>query len=69
MKLVSWLSLANPSDSGSFPLVHTLLSQDGCQQEEFWEVVGCVVSPSDLSQNLQLIVTYELCIPYQDLLS
>ena len=31
MGLVSELSLANCSDSGSFLVVHTLLSQDGCQ--------------------------------------
>ena len=47
--LVSGLSLANHSDSESFPVVHALLSQDGCQQEGFWEVVGHVVSPFDLS--------------------
>ena len=35
--LVSELSLANHSDSGSFLLVHALLSQDGFQQEGFWE--------------------------------
>ena len=38
------------SDSGSFRVVHTLLSQGGCQQEGFWEVVGHVASPFDLSQ-------------------
>ena len=27
-------------DSGSFLVVHALLSQDGCQREGFWEVVG-----------------------------
>ena len=31
MGLVSRLSSANHSDSGSFLVVHTLLSQDGCQ--------------------------------------
>jgi len=31
MGLVSELSLASCSDSGSFLVVHTLLSQDGCQ--------------------------------------
>ena len=49
MGSVSGLSLANPSDSESFLVVHTLLSQDGCQREGFWEVVGHVVSPFDLS--------------------
>ena len=38
MGLVSWLSLANHSDSGSFLVACALLSQDGFQQEGFWEV-------------------------------
>ena len=46
---VSRLFLANHSDSGSFLVVHALLSQDGCQQGGFWEVVGHVASPYDLS--------------------
>ena len=50
--LVSRLSLANHSDSESFLVVHALFSQDGCQREGFWEVVGQVVSPFDLSQTL-----------------
>ena len=33
-------------------MVHALFSQDGCQQEGFWEVVGQVVSPFDLSGTL-----------------
>ena len=52
MVLVSRLSLANRSDSESFLVVHTLFSQDGCQREGFWEVVGHVVSPFDLSWSL-----------------
>ena len=52
MGLVSWLSLANHSDSESFLVVHALFSQDGCQREGFWEVVGHVVSPFDLSLTL-----------------
>ena len=32
MELVSGLSLASPSDSESFLVVHTLFSQDGCQR-------------------------------------
>ena len=52
MGLVSGLSLANHSDSESFLVVHTLFSQDGCQREGFWEVVGQVVSPFDLSRTL-----------------
>ena len=47
--LVSVLSLANHSDSGSFLVAHTWLSQDGGQQERFWEVVGHLASPFDLS--------------------
>ena len=51
MGLVSWLSLANHSDSESFLVVNALFSQDGCQRG-FWEVVGQVVSPFDLSRTL-----------------
>ena len=51
MGLVSGLSLANHSDSESFLVVHALFSQDGCQRG-FWEVVGHVVSPFDLSGTL-----------------
>ena len=52
MGLVSGWSLANHSDSESFLVVRALFSQDGCQKEGFWEVVGQVVSPFDLSQTL-----------------
>ena len=52
MGLVSGLSLANHSDSESFLVVHALFSQDRCQREGFWEVVGHVVSPFDLSRTL-----------------
>ena len=52
MGLVSWLSLANHSDSESFLVVNALFSQDGCQREGFWGVVGPVVSPFDLSWTL-----------------
>ena len=52
MGLVSRLSLANHPDSESFLVVHTVFRQDGCQREGFWEVVGHVVSPFDLSQTL-----------------
>ena len=37
------------SDPESFLGVHVLLSQDGSQRQEFWEVVSHVVSPFDLS--------------------
>ena len=49
MRLVS-LSLANHSDSESFLVVHALLSQDERQREGFWDVVGHVVFPFDLSR-------------------
>ena len=52
MGLVSGLSLANHSDSESFLVVHALFGQDGCQREGFWEAVGQVVSPFDLSRTL-----------------
>ena len=52
MELVSGLSLANHSDSEFFLVVHALFSQDGCQRGGFWEVVGHVVSPFDLSRTL-----------------
>ena len=43
------VSFGQSSDSESFLVAHALLSQDGCQREGFWEVVGHVVSPFDLS--------------------
>ena len=49
MGLVSRLSLSNQCDSESFLVVQALCSQDRCQREGFWEVVGYVVSPFDLS--------------------
>ena len=52
MGLVSGLSLNNHSDSEYFLVVHSLFSQDGCQREGFWEVVGHMVSPFDLSWTL-----------------
>ena len=52
MGLLSGLSLTNHSDSESFLVVYALFSQDGCQREGFWEVVGYVVYPFDLSQTL-----------------
>ena len=50
MGLVSGWSLANHSISGSFLVVHALLSQDGCWWEGFWEVDRHAVSPFHLSQ-------------------
>ena len=52
MGLVSGLSLANHFDLESFLVVHDSFSQDGFQREGFWEVVGHVVSPFDLSWTL-----------------
>ena len=52
MGLSPRLPLANHSDSESFLVVHALFSQDGCQRAGFWEVVGQVVSPFDLSRTL-----------------
>ena len=49
MGLISGLSLANHFDSGSFLVVQALFSQNGFQGGGFWEVVGHVVSPFDLS--------------------
>ena len=51
-----WISFrvvfSQSSDSESFLVVHTLFSQDGCQRGGFWEVVGPMVSPFDLSRTL-----------------
>ena len=52
MGLVSRLFLANHPDSESFLVVHALFSQDGCQQEGFWEIVQHVASPFDLCWTL-----------------
>ena len=51
MGLVSRSSLTKHSDSESFLVAHALLILDGCQRG-FWEVVGHMVSPFDLSQTL-----------------
>ena len=64
MGLGSRLSLANRSDSESCLVGHTLFSQDGCQREGFWEVVGHVVSPFDLSQSLLVGGGLLVCVPY-----
>ena len=56
--LVSGLSLANRSDLESFLVVHTLLSQDGCQGEGFLEVMGHMASPFDHSRTLLIVVAY-----------
>ena len=66
MGLVSWLSLVNHSDSGSFLVVLTLLSQGGFQWGGFWEVSRTygwhLLYPFDPSQIL--LVGGSLLIPY-----
>ena len=52
MGLVSRSSLTKHSDSESFLVAHTLLSQDRCQREGFRVAEGHVSSPFDLSQTL-----------------
>ena len=49
MGLVSGLSVVSHSDSGSFLVAHTMLSQGGCQRGGFWEVLRHMVSPLDFS--------------------
>ena len=58
MGLVFRLSLANHSDSESFLAVDVLFSQDGCQREGFWEVVGQVVSPLAYPELVWLVEAY-----------
>ena len=48
-----WLSVL-PGDAG-------LVQPSGCQREGFWEVVGHVVSPFDLSRTL--LVGSDLLVP------
>ena len=64
MGSVAGLSLANHSNSESFLVALTSLSQDGCWREGFWEVHGHAVSPFDLSQTLPVgggsLVPYSL---------
>ena len=62
MGLVSGLSLASHSDSGSFLVAYASLSQDGCQREGFWEALGHMVSPVDLSRTL--LVGGGLLVPF-----
>ena len=58
--LVSRLSLASHSDSGSFLVAQVLLSQDGFQHRGFWEVARhldwSLLSPFDPSQILPVRV-------------
>ena len=57
-----WIVFSQFSDSESFLVVHALFSQDGCQREGFWEVVGHVFSPFDLSRTL--LVGGGLLVPW-----
>ena len=72
MALVSRLSLANHSNhsnSGSFLVVHALLSQDGCQREGFWEDIWtgvlCLLLTFPNSSGWWWLV---ISVSYQDLL-
>ena len=67
MVLVSSFSLASHSGSGSFPVVHALLSQDVCQRG-FWGGDRHMTSPLDLSQTLLIGVAYYFHVPYWDIL-
>ena len=60
-RLVSGLSLASCSNSGSFLVAQALLGQGG-RQRGFWEVVGHAVSPFELF--LTLPVGGGLLVPY-----
>ena len=66
----SWLSLASHSDSGSFLVVNTSLSQGGFQQGGFWEsgrTYG-LANPLCFLKFLWLMVACWLHVLYQDLL-
>ena len=58
MGLVFGFSLANHSNLESFLVVHALFSQEGCQREGFWEVVGHVVSPLTFPELFRLVEAY-----------
>ena len=50
-----WVVFSQSFYSVSFLVVNTLFSQDGCQGEGLWEVVGHVVSPFDPSGILPVV--------------
>ena len=56
MGLVSKLSLANHSDSESFPVMHALFNQDRCQREG--SISGRWLDMWCLLLTFQLVVTY-----------
>ena len=70
VELVSRLSLANHSDSGSFLVVCTSFSQGDSSEEDSGRLAVYMnwrpLSPFDFSQILQLAVACSFCIPYQD---
>ena len=71
MKLVSGLSLANHSDSGSFLVADSSLNQGGFQRKEFWEIGRMYYGPAsppfcDASQILS--IQWEHHVPHLDLL-
>ena len=70
MGLVPGLSLASHSDSGSFLVVNTLLSQGGFQQGGFWEVgrMYRLANPLCFPKFLWLMVACWFHVLYQDLL-
>ena len=68
MGFVSGLSLANHSDLESFLVVHALFSQDRCQREGFWEVVGHVYFLLTFPELFWLVVACQFHVLYQDLL-
>ena len=73
MGLASRLSLANHSNhcnSGSFLVVHALLTQDGCQREGFWEDIwtGVLCLLLTFPKFFWLVVACYFCVSYQDLL-
>ena len=70
MGLVSRLSGANPSDSGSFLVTYASFSQDGCQREKDsgrWTDMQCLLLT--FPELFRLVVAYQFRVPYQDLLS
>ena len=68
MGLVSGWSLANHSNSESFLVALASLSQDGCQREGFWEVDGHGCLLLTFPELFRLVVAYQFCDTYQDLL-
>ena len=69
MGLVSWLSLANHSDSESFLVVHTLFSQMDTREKDSgrWLDRWCLLLTFPVL--FWLVEAYWFRVPYQDLLS